>query len=82
MQKGEIGLVKEALRERKLLLENAPEFAQPLRFVLPTTHFLGRYYYRFGMLLYDILAGRAGIERAELLSESETRERLRTKLNP
>jgi glycerol-3-phosphate dehydrogenase len=76
LQKGDVGLVKEALNERKLLLENAPEFAQPLRFVLPTTHFLGRYYYRFGMLLYDLLAGKAGIERAELLSEGETRERL------
>ena len=29
LQKGEISLVKEALKERKLLLENAPEFAQP-----------------------------------------------------
>ena len=76
LQKGEVSLVTEALKERKLLLENAPEFAQPLRFVLPTTHFLGRYYYRFGMLLYDILAGKAGIEPAELLSESETRDRL------
>lgn len=76
LQKGEIGLVREALRERKRLLDNAPEFAQPLRFVLPTTHVLGRYYYRLGMLMYDLLAGRAGIERAELLSETETRKRL------
>lgn len=76
LQNGEIGLVKEALRERKRLLENAPEFARSLRFVLPTVRPLGRYYYRFGMLLYDILAGSAGLERAELLSEAETRDRL------
>ena len=76
LQNGEVGLVKEALKERKLLLENAPEFAHPLRFVLPTTHFLGRYYYRFGMLMYDMLGGKWGIERAELLSKAETRERL------
>jgi len=76
LQKGEVSLVREALKERKLLLENAAEFTRPLRFVLPTVRPLARYYYRFGMLMYDLLAGKAGIESAELLSESETRAAL------
>ena len=76
LQQGEVGLVKEALKERKRLLENAPEFARPLRFVLPTTRSLGKYYYRFGMFLYDLLAGEAGIEPAKMLTLDETRDRL------
>jgi len=76
LQKGELDLVKEALTERERLLRNASEFARPLRFVLPVTQPLARYYYRFGMFLYDTLAGSSGIARAELLSAGETRERL------
>lgn len=76
LQKGELDLVKEALTERRRLLENAAEFTRPLRFVLPVTQPLARYYYRFGMFLYDTLAGSSGMDRAELLSIEETRERL------
>ena len=76
LQKGEIGLVREALHERARLLHNAPEFTRPLRFVLPTCRPLARYYYRFGMWLYDMLAGKAGIEKARLLSRAEAREKL------
>lgn len=76
LQNGEIGLVMEALKERTRLLQNAPEFARPLRFILPTTRRLERYYYRFGMYLYDILAGKSGIEPAALLTAEETRDRI------
>ena len=76
LQKGEVGLVREALHERARLLYNAAEFTRPLRFILPTTHVLAGYYYRFGMLLYDFLAGQAGIERAKLLSRSQVEEKL------
>lgn len=76
LQKGELDLVKEALTERERLLRNAPEFTRPLRFILPVTQSFARYYYRFGMFLYDTLAGSSGLKRAELLSAAETRERL------
>ena len=71
LQNGEIGLVREALHERALLLKNAPEFSQPMRFILPTHAPLSRYYYRFGMWLYDSLAGNSNIKPAELLSSRE-----------
>lgn len=76
LQKGEFDLVKEALTERERLLRNASEFARPLRFVLPVTTPLARYYYRFGLFLYDILAGGSETSRAEMLLAGETRERL------
>jgi glycerol-3-phosphate dehydrogenase len=71
LQNGEIGLVREALHERSLLLKNAPEFSQPMRFIMPTHAPLSRYYYRFGMWLYDTLAGDSNIKPAELLSSRE-----------
>ena len=76
LQKGELDLVTEALRERRLMLQNAPEYARPLRFVLPATRPFGRHYYRFGLWLYDMLAGKSGIEKAHLLNKVETLERL------
>ncbi len=71
LQNGEIGLVREALHERTLLLKNAAEFSQPMRFILPSHAPLSRYYYRFGMWLYDSLAGKSNIRPAELLSKRE-----------
>ncbi len=76
LQKGELDLVVEALRERRLLLHNAPEYTRTLRFVLPATRSFGRHYYRFGLWLYDFLAGKSGIEKACLLDKAETLERL------
>src|SRR5262245_46783384 len=35
LQNGELGLVKEALRERQRLLDNAPHLVRPLPFVIP-----------------------------------------------
>lgn len=76
LEKGEVSLVREALHERSLLLKNAPEFCQPLRFIMPTHTPLARYYYRFGMWIYDRLAGDSNIKPAELLNSSELMKQL------
>jgi glycerol-3-phosphate dehydrogenase len=55
----DLGLVQEALRERALLLRNAPQLVRPLRFVHPVGR--GRAqsaYVRLGLSLYDTLAPR------------------------
>jgi glycerol-3-phosphate dehydrogenase len=71
LQNGELGLVREALHERSLLIQNAAEFCRPQRFILPTHSAFARYYYRFGMALYDLLAGKANLEPAELLNSTQ-----------
>jgi glycerol-3-phosphate dehydrogenase len=58
-------LVREALRERGLLLEKiAPHLVTPVQFLLPLTHrFYERPYVGSGVALYDVMAhtsGRAG----------------------
>src|SRR5699024_9476624 len=55
----EFKLVREALREREVLLRLAPHIVWPLRFVLP--HDAGQrpaWMIRLGLLLYDHLGGR------------------------
>src|SRR6476646_2566083 len=36
LAQGNVGLVREALHERKVLLHNAPHLAQPLAFIMPS----------------------------------------------
>ena len=80
LAQGNVALVREALRERRLLLANAPHLAQPLAFVVPAYGLRGRFrdqfIYRVGLGLYDMLAGgsRLGptrcLGRRELLAAS------------
>ncbi len=66
----EIGLVREALRERALLLKLAPRYIQPLAFLMPFYSRLARFYYGAGLTLYDLLAGDRSIRRHRALDRS------------
>ena len=57
------GLVRESLRERAWLLRNAPALVKPLEILLPlyTDSPRSRGTIRLGLVLYDLLAGRARI---------------------
>ena len=69
---GNISLVKSALRERGLLLRNAPHLAHATAFVIPNYSWWGGPYYAFGLTLYDLLAGRWSLGRSKWLSRAET----------
>jgi glycerol-3-phosphate dehydrogenase len=69
----DIGLVREALHERRLLVEKiAPHLVHPTPFLLPLKHRgWDRLYLGSGLLLYDALAGmRPGMPRHRHLSRS------------
>ena len=52
-------LVREALREREVLLRSAPHIIRPMRFVLPYHKGLRpRWLVRLGLLIYDHIGGR------------------------
>src|SRR5882724_11843726 len=57
LAQGNIGLVREALHERGVLLRNAPHLAHRLDFVVPAYSLLGIAYYGLGLKAYDLLAG-------------------------
>src|SRR5438552_5895902 len=54
---GQIGLVREALRERERLLKNAPHLVHDRAFLVPAYTWWERPYYGLGLWVYDKLAG-------------------------
>jgi glycerol-3-phosphate dehydrogenase len=76
LAQGDIGLVREALRERGLLLKNAPHLVKNERFIIPNYNWWGGIFYFIGLSIYDILAGKLSFGRAKKLSRKETLIRL------
>lgn len=74
LAQGQLGLVQEALRERSALLQMAPHLAQPLAFVMPAFRWWQQPVYGSGLMLYDLLAGPARLQRTRWLSRQETLE--------
>lgn len=64
LQQGNVALVREALRERAHLRDNAPGLVTPLPFLVPAYAAWQRLYYRAGLHLYDRLAGDSGFPRS------------------
>jgi glycerol-3-phosphate dehydrogenase len=81
LAQGNLKLVREALRERSILMRNAPHLVQPLPFVLPVYGARGRWFdkwlYGGGLALYDLLAGKTGHGRTEFLGAAAALERVR-----
>src|SRR5207244_8992552 len=71
-----VGLVRRAVRERDLLLRNAPGLVHPLPFLIPSyvDRGPGRLLLRFGLFLYDFLSREKTLPRRSWLSPQEARE--------
>ncbi len=72
LAQGNVSLVREALAERATVLRNAPHLAQPLPFVMPSYGWWQTPFYGAGLMLYDLMAGRAGLGRTAFLSSAQT----------
>lgn len=72
LQQGNIKLVMEALKERGLLLKNAPHLVHNQKFIVPNYKWWEKPYYGIGLKIYDWMAGSLGIGPSELLSQEET----------
>lgn len=75
---GNIPLVMEALKERGLLRENAPHLVHDLAFIVPNYEWWEAPFYGIGLKLYQVLAGKHGFGKSQLLSREETLHRLPT----
>ncbi|WP_395734600.1 glycerol-3-phosphate dehydrogenase/oxidase [Prosthecobacter sp.] len=71
LKQGNVSLVLEALRERGLLVRNAPHLVHSLPFVIPSYHWWEGPFYGIGMKVYDTLAGQLGLEPSRSLSREE-----------
>ncbi len=78
LQQGNIHLVREALRERGLLCKNAPHLVHHLPFLVPNYQWWEGPFYGFGLKVYDMLAGKLGIEHSRHLNLNETLEAIPT----
>ena len=78
LEQGDIGLVMEALKERGLLLQNAPHLVHDLAFVVPNYDWWEAPFYGVGLKVYQLLAGKYGFGASRILSREETLAHLPT----
>jgi glycerol-3-phosphate dehydrogenase len=76
LAQGDIGLVREALHERGLLLKNAPHLVKNESFIIPNYSWFDGVFYTIGLTIYDLLAGKLGFGRAKHISKKEILKRL------
>jgi glycerol-3-phosphate dehydrogenase len=76
LKQGNISLVREALIERGLLCQNAPHLVSHLPFLIPHYHLWEVPYYRIGMKVYDLMAGKLGIEKSHGFNSKEALVRI------
>ncbi|MCF8105669.1 MAG: glycerol-3-phosphate dehydrogenase/oxidase [Desulfohalobiaceae bacterium] len=78
LRQGNISLVLEALRERGLLIRNAPHLVMNQAFIVPNYEWWDGPFYGAGLKVYDLLAGKLGLGPSRHLSKEETLKRIPT----
>lgn len=76
LAQGNIPLVREALKERWLLLHNAPHIVKRQEFIVPCYSLWQTIYYATGLKLYDLLAWRYGIGKSRVLNRRQVLDRI------
>lgn len=71
LAQGNISLVREALKERGLLFNNAPHLVKKQKFIIPCYDFFSKAKYLIGLKIYDLLAGKYSFGKSTLLSKKE-----------
>src|SRR5436189_6006127 len=72
LQQGNIKLVMEALKERGMLLKNAPHLVKNQAFIVPNYKWWENSFYGVGLKVYDWMAGSLGLGPSQLLNKEET----------
>jgi glycerol-3-phosphate dehydrogenase len=76
LAQGDLVLVFEALRERGLMLKNAPHLTFNQEFVIPVYTWWDVIKYTIGLKFYDVLAGRLSLGKSRFIGLRETVKRL------
>ena len=72
LAQGDIRLVLEALKERGLLLNNAPHLVSNQSFLIPSYTWWYKPFYTIGLTLYDLLSGRLRFGKSIPFSRKKT----------
>lgn len=78
LAQGNVGLVLEALKERGLMMKNAPHVSSKQSFIIPIYTLWDKFKYNIGLRLYDLMAGSLRIGRSEWLSKKVVAQKLPT----
>ena len=70
LQKGDLTLLHEALRERGFLRRNAPHLVKDQRFIIANYQWWEKPFYTIGLTLYDRMAGKLGFGRSFPMSKA------------
>jgi glycerol-3-phosphate dehydrogenase len=76
LAQGDLLLVIEALRERGIMLKNAPHLTSDQQFIIPVYTWFDMFMYTVGLTFYDLLAGRLSLGRSYFIGKDKTMERL------
>ena len=72
LQQGNIKLVMDALKERGILIKNAPHLVKNQAFIVPNYKWWEGPFYGIGLKVYDWMAGSLGFGPSQFLSREET----------
>lgn len=78
LEQGNISLVMEALKERGILRNNAPHLVEELAFIVPNYEWWEMPFYGVGLKIYNLLSGKYGFGKSQILSKAKTLKRLPT----
>ncbi len=78
LAQGNFNLVKDALRERGLLLKNAPHISSKGDFIIPAFKWWEKIYYGIGLKIYDVMAGTLGLGNTKIISKKSALQLLPT----
>ncbi len=76
LAQGSVRLVFESLKERGILLRNAPHLVKSTAFIIPCYSYWQKFFYGSGLKIYNLLAGRDNFGKSKVLSKKRTIEKL------
>jgi glycerol-3-phosphate dehydrogenase len=69
LEKGQIGLVYEALKERAILKKNAPHLVKQVGFLIPAYNFFLKFYYFLGLKFYHFISGSLSFDKPKMVNK-------------
>src|SRR5580704_1750571 len=73
---GQYHLVEDALRERAVMLQNAPHLTRTVEFLVPCFSHFEKLYYGLGMKMYDWISGKSSLLPSRMLTRQEALYRM------
>ena len=74
LEKGQIGLVYEALKERDILKKNASHLVKQIGFLIPVYNYFIKFYYYLGLKVYDFISGNLSFKKSKIVNRNSAIE--------